>query len=131
MNTVPTNTKYTNSHEWARLENDGTITIGITDHAQHALGDMVFVDPPKVGSKVIAKKECGVVESVKSASDIYSPLSGDVVATNDVLVTTPAILNQDPHNTGWLFRIKPSNLAEMDALMDAAAYEKFLETETH
>jgi len=129
--TVPTNAKYTNSHEWARQESDGTITIGITDHAQHALGDMVFVELPKIGAKIIAKKECGVVESVKSASDVYSPLSGEVVAINDAVVAAPATLNQDPQGAAWLFRIKPSDVKELDTLMDATAYAKFLESEAH
>ncbi|MFA6408885.1 MAG: glycine cleavage system protein GcvH [Gammaproteobacteria bacterium] len=131
MSTIPQNAKYSTTHEWVRLENDGTVTIGITDHAQHALGDMVFIDPPKVGSQITAKKECGVVESVKSASDVYSPISGEVVAINEAVVNTPALLNQDPHGEAWICRVKPSNNAEMDALMDAAAYEKFLETESH
>lgn len=131
MSNIPTNAKYTQSHEWARLEKDGSITIGITDHAQHALGDMVFVEPPKVGSKVTAKKECGVVESVKSASDIYSPISGEVIAVNDKVIETPATLNSDPHGEGWLFRVKPSDIKEMDALLDATAYAKLEESESH
>jgi glycine cleavage system H protein len=129
-NNIPTNYKYTASHEWVKVEND-TATIGITDHAQHALGDMVFVDPPKVGSTVTVKKECGVVESVKSASDLYSPLSGEVIAINEAVISTPALLNQDPHGEGWLFRIRMSNAKELDALMDAAAYSKHLENEAH
>lgn len=128
---VPANLKYTKSHEWARIENDGTVTIGITDHAQEALGDMVFVELPAIGKDLVATKECGVVESVKSASDVYSPLSGKVVAINDKVTTTPAILNSDPHGEGWLFRISLSNKSELDGLMDSAAYEKFLAETEH
>lgn len=126
MSNIPENAKYTKSHEWARLESDGTITIGITSHAQESLGDMVFVELPAVGKQITAGKECGVIESVKSASDLYSPLSGEVVAINDAVVHTPAMLNKDPHGDAWLFRVKPSEEKELDALMDAKAYEQHL-----
>lgn len=128
---IPANCKFTKTHEWARLESDGTVTIGITDHAQAALGDMVFAEPPVVGKVIVAGKECGVIESVKSASDLYSPISGEVTAINDAVVATPATLNSDPHNEGWLFKVRPSNKAELDALMDTKAYEAFLDTEAH
>lgn len=131
MSTVPANLKYTKTHEWVRLEADGTVTIGITSHAQEALGDMVFVEVPAVGKTVVAAKECGVVESVKSASDLYAPISGEVVAVNGEVVTTPALLNSDPHGKGWLFTVRPSNKAELDALMDAKAYEAFLAASEH
>ena len=129
--TVPTNAKYTKTHEWVRSENDGTATIGITDHAQQALGDMVFVELPAVGKQIIAGKECGVVESVKSASDLYAPISGEVTANNDAVTATPALLNQDPQNSGWLFRVRLKDVKELDALMDAASYEAFLATCEH
>ena len=123
--------KFTKTHEWVRLESDGTITIGITDHAQHALGDMVFVEQPDKGEIVSAGKECAVVESVKSASDVYSPLSGEVIAVNDDVVAKPDLINKDAQNSGWLFRIKPANTKELDALMDVATYEKYLAELAH
>ncbi len=123
--------KFTKTHEWVRLENDGTVTIGVTDHAQHALGDMVFVEQPDKGEIINSGKECAVIESVKSASDVYSPLSGEVVVVNDDVVAKPDIINKDAQNSGWLFKIKPSNLKELDALMDAAAYEKYLAESAH
>lgn len=129
--TVPTNAKYTKTHEWVRLETDGTATIGITAHAQEALGDMVFVELPAVGAQVTAGKECGVVESVKSASDLYSPISGEVTANNAAVTATPALLNQDPHDQGWLFRVRVKDTKELDTLMDAAAYQAFLTTCEH
>lgn len=124
-------TKFTKTHEWARLEDDGTITIGITDHAQHALGDMVFVENPNKGDVVTANKECAVIESVKSASDVYSPLSGEVINTNDAVTNSPDILNKDPENTGWLFKIRPTDMKEFDGLMNAKDYEKFLAESAH
>jgi glycine cleavage system H protein len=125
------NMKFTKTHEWVRLESDGMVTIGITDHAQHALGDMVFVEQPDNGEIITAGKECAVVESVKSASDIYSPLGGEVVAINEEVVNTPEIINKDPEASGWLFKIRPSNIKELDALMDVAAYEKYLVESAH
>lgn len=129
--TIPANAKYTKTHEWVRLENDGTATIGITDHAQHSLGDMVFVELPAVGTQVAASKECGVVESVKSASDLYSPISGEVTANNADVTATPALLNQDPQGKGWLFKVRVKDAKELDALMDAVAYEAFAATCEH
>lgn len=123
--------KFSKTHEWARLEKDGTITIGITDHAQHALGDMVFVELPEVGSSVVAGKECGVVESVKSASDVFSPLSGEVVEANEAVVATPDIINKDPQNAGWLFKIKPTDMKEFEKMLDAKSYETFLSETAH
>lgn len=120
MNT-PTNLKYAASHEWAKAEADGTITIGITDHAQEALGDIVFLELPAVGRVVKAGEECAVVESVKAASDIYAPVSGEVVDINQAVADAPESINADAY-ASWLFRIKPSNPAELDALLDAAAY---------
>lgn len=123
MNT-PTDLKYTESHEWVKSEADGTVTIGITDHAQEALGDIVFLELPKAGRVVKAGEECAVVESVKAASDIYAPIAGEIVASNDGAVDAPESVNQDAYAT-WLFKIKPSNPADLGALLDAAAYTKF------
>jgi glycine cleavage system H protein len=120
---VPANLKYTKSHEWARLEADGTVTIGITDHAQEALGDIVFLELQQAGRTVKAGEECAVVESVKAASDIYAPIAGEVIESNDAAVDAPESVNQDAH-AAWLFKLKPANAADLDGLLDAAAYEK-------
>ena len=118
---VPANLKYAKTHEWARLEADGLVTVGITDHAQEALGDIVFLELPQLGRKVAAAEECAVVESVKAASDIYAPLSGEVVAINQAAVDAPESVNQDAY-AAWLFKLKPDHAADLDALLDAAAY---------
>jgi len=118
---VPANLKYTQSHEWTRLDADGLVTVGITDHAQEALGDMVFLELPQIGRKLQAGEECAVVESVKAASDVYAPISGEVVATNQEAVDTPEIINKDAY-AAWLFKVKPDNAAEFSALMGADAY---------
>lgn len=120
---VPADLKYTASHEWARLEADGTVTVGITDHAQEALGDIVFLELPEIGRQVEAGRECAVVESVKAASDIYAPVAGEVVAKNDAAVDAPESVNQDAY-AAWLFKLKPANPADLDGLLDAMAYEK-------
>ncbi|MHB1360656.1 MAG: glycine cleavage system protein GcvH [Rhodocyclaceae bacterium] len=120
---IPTNLKYTQSHEWVKQEADGTVTIGITDHAQEALGDIVFLELPEPGLMVKVGEECAVVESVKAASDIYAPLAGEVVARNEEAIGAPESVNQDAYAT-WLFRLKPANPADMNLLLDAAAYEK-------
>jgi glycine cleavage system H protein len=120
---VPKDLKYTESHEWARREGDGTLAVGITDHAQEQLGDIVFVEPPKPGRKVAAREAVGVVESVKAASDIYAPVAGEIVAGNDELSASPEKVNADAY-ASWMFRIKPDNAADLDKLLDAAAYEK-------
>jgi glycine cleavage system H protein len=117
----PTNLKYTKSHEWARLEADGTVTVGITDHAQEALGDIVFLELPEAGRKVKAGEECAVVESVKAASDIYAPIAGEVIESNQTAVDAPESVNQDAY-AAWLFKVRPSNPADLGALLDAAAY---------
>jgi glycine cleavage system H protein len=122
MNT-PENLRYTEAHEWVRQESDGTVTVGITDHAQDQLGDVVFVQNPDTGRRVTKGEECGVIESVKAAADVYAPLSGEIVAANPELAETPEKINQDPY-AAWLFRIKPSDSGELTALLDAAAYEK-------
>jgi len=128
--TTPDNLKYTNSHEWARQEADGTVTIGITFHAQEMLGDVVFVENPAVGRKLKQGEECGVIESVKAAADIYAPLSGEVVAANADLSDAPEKVNQDPY-VAWMFRIRPDDPAELAALLDAAAYQKIADAEKH
>jgi glycine cleavage system H protein len=129
MSNVPSNLKYAKSHEWARKESDGTITIGITDHAQAALGDLVYVETPDAGRTVEAGEGCAVVESVKAASDVYSPLAGEVVEANAKLVDAPETVNSDPYGDGWLFRIKPSDAGALDAMLDASAYEQVLADE--
>jgi len=128
--TTPKDLKYTNSHEWARQEADGTVTIGITFHAQEMLGDVVFVETPAVGRKLAQGEECGVIESVKAAADIYAPLAGEVVATNAELADAPEKVNQDPY-AAWMFRLKPDDPAQLGALLDAAAYQKIADSEKH
>jgi glycine cleavage system H protein len=120
---IPKELKYTESHEWARREADGSVAVGITDHAQEQLGDIVFVEPPKAGRKVAAGEAVGVVESVKAASDIYAPVAGEIVAGNDALSDAPEKVNADAYGF-WIYRIKPDNAADLDKLLDAAAYEK-------
>jgi len=120
---VPANLKYTASHEWIRSETDGTLTIGITDHAQAALGDLVFLELPAVGRKVAAEEACAVVESVKAASDIYAPVAGEIVAANADLAAAPEKVNADAF-AAWMYRIRPDDPADLDRLLDAAAYEK-------
>ncbi|MEW6166237.1 MAG: glycine cleavage system protein GcvH [Pseudomonadota bacterium] len=128
MSKVPAELKYVKSHEWLRREADGTVTIGITDHAQEALGDLVFVEVPALGRKVATNEACAVVESVKAASDVYAPIAGEVVAANEALGTSPEILNSDPYGAGWMWKMKPANAADVDGLLDAAAYEAYLKT---
>lgn len=122
MSNIPADLRYASSHEWVRVEADGTVTVGITDHAQDLLGDVVFVELPEVGRQLKAGEECAVVESVKAASDIYAPLSGEVVAINEVLVDAPETVNGDPYGAAWFFRIQPADSAEMDKLLDADGY---------
>ena len=131
MSEIPGDLRYARTHEWARLEEDGTVTVGITDYAQEALGDVVFVEHPEVGQLLRPSDEAGVVESVKAASDIYSPIAGTVVAVNELLEDTPESVNQDPFGEGWFFRIEPDDVVDLDALMDAEAYAEFLESEQH
>ncbi|VVQ28939.1 glycine cleavage system protein GcvH [Pseudomonas fluorescens] len=122
MSNIPAELRFAESHEWARLEADGTVTVGISDHAQEALGDVVFVELTEVGKVFAAGDQSGVVESVKAASDIYSPVSGEVIAINEELGGSPELLNSDPYGA-WIFKIKPSDKAELDKLLDAAAYK--------
>lgn len=121
--------KYLSSHEWARLEEDGSVTIGITDHAQDALGDVVYVEVPEVGSRVNLGEEAGVVESVKAASDIYSPVSGEVIAINDLLEEAPETVNSSPYDDGWFFKVKPQDTSELASALDIAGYTALIEDE--
>lgn len=122
MSNIPSDLRYASSHEWARLEADGSISVGISDHAQEALGDVVFVELPEVGRTLSAGQEAGVVESVKAASDIYAPVSGEVIAVNEQLTDSPEQVNSDPYGS-WFFRLQPNDPAELEKLLDAAAYE--------
>ena len=126
----PADLKYTASHEWVKTNADGTISIGITQHAQELLGDMVFVETPAVGRKLKAKEECAVVESVKAAADIYAPVNGVVTAVNSEVDSTPEAINSEPYNT-WLFAMKPDDPADVAALMDANAYQAVVDSEAH
>ncbi|RDT55902.1 glycine cleavage system protein GcvH [Escherichia coli] len=129
MSNVPAELKYSKEHEWLRKEADGTYTVGITEHAQELLGDMVFVDLPEVGATVAAGDDCAVAESVKAASDIYAPISGEIVAVNESLGDAPEQVNSEPYGEGWIFKIKASDEAEVDALLSATEYEALLEDE--
>ena len=122
---VPASLKYADSHEWLRAESDGTVTLGITDHAQAALGDLVFVELPEVGRQLKAGEACAVVESVKAASDVYAPIAGQVVAVNEALTDAPEALNADAY-AAWLFRFKPADGGALATMLDAAAYEKLI-----
>jgi glycine cleavage system H protein len=121
--------RYTKSHEWVRAAQNGAVEIGITEHAQSALGDLVFVEVPEVGRAVNAGEASAVVESVKAASDVYSPVSGKVIASNDALATQPELLNQDPYGAGWMFRVQTNSPIDGAALMSAADYAKYLADE--
>lgn len=131
MSNVPGELKYTKSHEWVKTNEDGTVTVGITEHAQDLLGDMVFVEVPEVGTEVKAGQDCAVVESVKAASDVYSPIAGEVVEANDALGDSPETVNKAPYGEGWLFKLRPADAQDVEALMDAAAYQKLVESEAH
>jgi glycine cleavage system H protein len=127
MSNVPSELKYTRSHEWVRLEEDGTVSVGITDHAQELLGDLVFVEAPELDTSANTGDEIAVVESVKAASDIYCPISGEITGVNESLEDTPEIINDDPYEAGWIFKLKPKDVAELDDLMDAEQYASFAE----
>lgn len=129
MSNVPADLKYTRTHEWVRSQKDGTVEIGITDHAQHSLGDLVFVEVPEAGRQVGAGEPCAVVESVKAASDVYAPIAGEVIANNAELATTPELINQDAYGKGWMYRLKPANAAVLNELMSAAEYTELLKAE--
>ncbi|WOG28659.1 glycine cleavage system protein GcvH [Endozoicomonas sp. 8E] len=129
MSSIPSELRYVRSHEWIRIEEDGTATIGITDHAQQALGDVVFVELPEVGSILAAEDEAGVVESVKAASDLYAPISGEVIAINEALEETPETVNGAPYDEGWFFKVKITDEGQLSELLDAEAYSEFVESE--
>lgn len=126
MSNIPADLKYVASHEWLKLEDDGIITVGITDHAQDLLGDVVFVELPEVGRAVSADEEIAVVESVKAASDVYAPIAGEIVEINDELVDSPELANEDPYGKAWFFKVKPANVADYDDLLSAEEYQSAL-----
>ncbi len=128
--TIPADLKYTPSHEWVRVETDGTLTVGITHHAQDLLGDMVFIEAPVAGRTLTKGEECAVVESVKAASDVYAPVAGEVTAANSAVESSPEAINQDAY-AAWMFKMKPANAADVNSLLDAAAYQKLVEAEAH
>ena len=129
MSNIPDELRYATSHEWIRIEDDGNASVGISDHAQDALGDIVFVELPEPGTSVNAKDEVAVVESVKAASDIYSPVSGSKIAINETLLDAPETVNSSPYENGWFFKIKVSDAAELEELMDAEGYSEHCEEE--
>ena len=128
MAEIPNNLKFLDSHEWARLEDDGTVTVGISDHAQELLGDIVFVELPDIGKNIAKKGDIAVVESVKAASDVYSPVSGEITQINEVLNDNPEIINASPYDEGWFFKIKPQDIEELANLLDSEAYKKVSES---
>ena len=129
MSQNPSELYYAKTHEWVRREEDGTVTVGITEHAQDALGDVVYVETPEVGDAIAAGDQAGVVESVKAASDIYAPMTGEVIATNEALEDAPETVNSDAFNDGWFFKLQPEDMGELDALMSAKEYEQFCDEE--
>lgn len=131
MSEFPGELRYAESHEWARVEDDGTVTVGISDHAQEALGDVVYVELPEVDAEVEAKGEAGVVESVKAASDIYAPVSGTIIAVNTALEDAPETVNESPYDNGWFFKMKPNDLGELENLLEMTAYQELCEAEDH
>ena len=131
MSNIPVELKYAKTHEWARINDDGSVTVGISYSAQDQLGDMVFIEVPEVGAAVTAEEACAVVESVKAASDVYAPVGGEVVEVNEDLADSPETVNNDAYGEGWIFRIEPSDAGELNALMDADAYTAFLASEDH
>ena len=128
---TPADLKYTKSHEWVRVMVDGSLTVGITEHAQDLLGDMVFVEVPEVGRKVAGSEACAVVESVKAASDVYSPVAGEIIEVNEKLGGAPELTNKDPYGEGWLFRLHPSKAEDVNGLLDAEGYAAFVAAEEH
>ena len=129
MSNIPSDLKYAPSHEWVRNEGDGTVTVGITEHAQDLLGDMVFVDMPDIEDEFAAGDDCAVAESVKAASDIYAPVAGEIIAINEALEDSPELVNTDPYGDGWLFKIKLEDAAELEDLLDAQGYQESTEEE--
>ena len=131
MSEIPGDLKYTKSHEWVRIVDDELITVGVTDHAQAALGDMVFIETPEIGIELGAEEACAVVESVKAASDIYSPIGGEIVETNAKLADNPELVNEQPYGDGWIFQMRVGDIDELEGLMDAEGYEAHCEDEEH
>ena len=131
MSSILTDLKYTKSHEWLRIDDDGRVTVGITEHAQEALGDLVFVELPNVEDELQLGDDCAVVESVKAASDVYAPVSGKIVAVNDALLENPQVINTDPYGDGWLFVMEVSDETELEKLLDHEQYEELVAEEVH
>lgn len=131
MSDIPSELKYTKTHEWVEDEGDGTVKVGITDHAQDLLGDMVYVELPEIGRTVATGEECAVVESVKAASDVYSPVSGEIVEVNEVLADSPELVNKDPYGEGWIMRIQLADSTELDGLLGAEDYAEAISGEEH
>jgi glycine cleavage system H protein len=131
MSDIPSDLKYAATHEWARLEDDGTVTVGISDHAQDALGDVVYVELPELDQVIAAGDEAGVVESVKAASDVYAPISGTVCAVNEALGDAPETVNSDAYTDGWFFKMQPADIGELEELLDAEGYGEVCEAEEH
>ena len=129
MSEVPTELKYTSDHEWVRMDDGGTMVVGLTDYAQEQLGDLVYVDTPEVGAAFVAGDVCAVVESVKAASDVYCPAGGEVVAVNENLEEAPELISNDPYGEGWLFEVAPEDPGEWDDLLDSEQYEELLESD--
>lgn len=127
MSNIPSELRYASSHEWARVEDDGSVTVGITEHAQEQLGDVVYVEVPEIGTVFAAGDEAGVVESVKAASDIYSPVSGEIIAVNELLEDEPETVNAEPYDKGWFFKLQPSDLGDLENLMGADDYQASIE----
>lgn len=131
MSNIPTELKYTKTHEWVRSEADGSVTVGITEHAQDLLGDMVFVELPETGRGLDAEEECAVVESVKAASDVYAPIAGEITEANAALEDAPELVNKDPYGEGWLFKLRPADAGAIDGLLDAGAYAAIAAEDSH
>ena len=131
MSNIPDDLKYTKTHEWVKQEADGSLTVGITDHAQGLLGDMVFIELPEAGTDYNTGDDCAVVESVKAASDVYCPVSGEITEINEAIVEAPEIVNQDPFGDGWLFKLKPADAGEVEDLLNAESYKELAEEESH
>jgi glycine cleavage system H protein len=131
MSEIPGELKFTKSHEWVRINDDGSVTVGITDHAQDLMGDMVYIELPEVGDEIAEGKECAVVESVKAASDIFAPLDGEVLEINETIAESPEIINQDPYEGGWMFRVQLGDDQNLDGLLDAKAYQEIIDSTEH
>jgi glycine cleavage system H protein len=131
MSDIPDDLRYTKSHEWVRKDDDGNFTVGITSHAQHLLGDLVFVELPEPGAQLGGGDDCAVVESVKAASDVYCPITGEVAEVNEALADTPELVNKDPYGDGWIFKITPDDEASYEDLLSASVYAELVAEETH